>query len=308
MDRPKFVSVTRARPCPICKAPDRCSIALDGGLVVCRARVRRHERDVGNVFGWRHLGQSADGADKWRFSPDQTDSPRGKVERPKPVPVALAPALDYAALAADAREELDYTALRVFAASLGLTENALSRLGVGMLTLARCDPEWPGWAWCFPQTDPRGRVVGLRLRTSTGRKFSAPGGVHGLFVPGNLKADRTLVVCEGPTDTAALLDMGVEAVGRSSALTCHDMLLEALSLWRCRDLVVVANRDDPDQRGRHAGQDGARRLIEDARGRGVRCRLVVPPGTKDMRDWLKLGAKHDDLACLFDSACILPAR
>ena len=56
-------------------------------------------------------------------------------------------------------------------------------------------------------TDVDGNVWGIRIRRPDGAKFSIKGGKEGLFIPEEFGGDR-LLIAEGPTDTAALLDLG----------------------------------------------------------------------------------------------------
>ena len=42
---------------------------------------------------------------------------------------------------------------------------------------------------------------------------------QGLFIPADFLADDTLVVCEGPTDTAAMLDLGLTQSGARAFAT-----------------------------------------------------------------------------------------
>src|SRR5439155_12311592 len=84
--------------------------------------------------------------------------------------------------------------------SLGLSATSLLRLGVGWSA--------PYRAWAFPMRDAGGAIRGIRLRTVAGKKFCVRGSKDGLFIPEESAAVGPLLVCEGPTDTAALLDMG----------------------------------------------------------------------------------------------------
>lgn len=69
-------------------------------------------------------------------------------------------------------------------------------------------------AWTFPVSDAAGVLTGIRLRLADGRKLSVRGGPEGLFVPADLGQPERLLIAEGPTDTASLLDLGLAAVGR----------------------------------------------------------------------------------------------
>ena len=104
------------------------------------------------------------------------------------------------------------------------------------------------------------------------------------------------VVAEGPTDTAALLDLGFQAVGRPSAMGGMRLLVEAALKWRPREVVIVADDDGP-------GQRGAANL---ARQAAVYCevvRVITPPGgAKDARGWKRAGANSADLQRAIEAA------
>src|SRR5262249_12465215 len=154
----------------------------------------------------------------------------------------------------------------------------LTRLGVGWSNSHQ--------AYTFPMTNPAGRVVGIRLRMPDGRKLAIRGSRAGLHVPDSpafLPGGR-LLVAEGPTDCAALLDVGFPAVvGRYSCLGDLRLLSELARLWRPGDVVIVADADEPGRRG------------ADALAAALLChaptvRVVVPPGgVKDVRDYLRSG-------------------
>jgi hypothetical protein len=138
--------------------------------------------------------------------------------------------------------------------------------------------------------DGAGKVVGIRLRAADGRKWSVKGGHEGLFYSPALEVKDTLYVCEGPTDTAAALSMGVPAVGRPSCLGAVEHLKALVVRLRVRSLTIIADHDRPrelpDGRIAHPGLDGTRKLIAELRRM---ARIVVPPA-KDMREWFAAGA------------------
>jgi hypothetical protein len=182
------------------------------------------------------------------------------------------------ALDARFRAAVDPVALGRLAGSLGISAGALGRLGIGWCAESR--------AWSFPMSGPDDRLLGFRLRASSGCKFAVAGSREGLFIPTGLDTTRALFVCEGPTDTAALLDLGFEAVGRPS---CTGGVAHLMRLVRDRLPPAVVVVGDSDGHGR--GQEGAQAL---ARHLALFCRWVrvvlPPPGIKDARAWLNAGA------------------
>jgi phage/plasmid primase-like uncharacterized protein len=175
---------------------------------------------------------------------------------------------------------------------LGVTEANLRRLGVGWSAQHH--------AWTFPMRDAAGEVRGIRLRGTDGRKWSVKGGREGLFLPDSLDASQRLLICEGPTDTAAAMDMGCAAVGRPSCTGGAGLLLRLVRDRRPAEVVVVADQDAP-------GQSGAAALAAELRGY-VRVVRVITPPAKDLRAWRQSGASADDLAALIAATAPLTIK
>jgi hypothetical protein len=141
--------------------------------------------------------------------------------------------------------------------------------------------------------DGAGQVVGIRLRAQDGRKWAVRGSREGLFYPPDLGPVEELIVCEGPTDTAAALSLMLDAVGRPSCSGAVAELLELVKRLRVRCLTIVADHDAPRERPDGAiyqpGLDGARRLMAELRRM---ARIVLLPA-KDFRAWYRAGATRD---------------
>jgi len=101
-----------------------------------------------------------------------------------------------------------------------LTRAALSRLskelGVSVQSLRRLGVGSNGAGYTFPMSDAEGKVIGLRTRYPSGGKAAEKGSRNGLFIPADLPDDGLLLICEGPSDTAAALDLGFAAIGRAN--------------------------------------------------------------------------------------------
>ena len=165
---------------------------------------------------------------------------------------------------------------------LGVTVESLDALGVG----------WSGvqdGRWAIPEHDDQRRVVGVSYRHPGGRRTSAKGGRRGLILPRDLSDAGPLYVCEGMSDTAAMLSAGRCAVGRPAA-QCSALVrawLARLILAPCdgRRVIVVGDRDE-------AGVAGARDLADWLAGEcGRSVRVALPPrGYKDVREqWVASG-------------------
>jgi phage/plasmid primase-like uncharacterized protein len=182
------------------------------------------------------------------------------------------------------REHLDPECLDALADELGLTADSLVRLRVG----------WAGWGWTFPMCDAAGRIIGIRVRKRDGRKLAVRGSREGLFIPDGLLERRSgpldrLLIAEGPTDTAALLDLGLHAVGRPSARSGLRLLTDLTRRLRPAEIVLVA---DHDEAGRRGADDAASVLAAYAPA----VRVICPPrDVKDARAWVQQGATRDDV-------------
>ena len=168
-----------------------------------------------------------------------------------------------------------------------------TQLGVSAESLRRLHIGHDGRAYTFPMRTPDGLVCGIRLRYPSGRKLSVKGGREGLFLPADVPSDGPLFVAEGPTDCAALLDLGFSVIGRPS---CRGAVRLTRDVCRGRDVVVFADGDAP-------GQTGARTLACTLALYCQSVRLIRPPdGAKDVRQWVQRGATRADVQRLVECA------
>jgi DNA primase len=138
-------------------------------------------------------------------------------------------------------------------------------------------------------TDAAGNVVGIRLRRLDGSKFAVRGGNEGLFLPAIDPTDSRLLVCEGPTDAAALLDLGYRHVaGRPSCSGGVKLLVELVQRRRPADVVIVADGDEP-------GRRGADNLASILLVYIPIVRVVLPKRYKDVREFVQAGGTRPQL-------------
>jgi DNA primase len=154
-------------------------------------------------------------------------------------------------------------------------------LGVQMQALKHIEAAWSeeNEAWAFPMRNGADEIVGVRLR-SPEKKWAIKGSINGLFVP-RCTPQETAVICEGPTDTAAALSMGYYAIGRASCMCGNADLKRLLRLKGVRQVVIIADRDTP-------GQRGAEKLAVDL---AMKHKLVIPQ-TKDIRQFCVNGGNR----------------
>jgi hypothetical protein len=187
------------------------------------------------------------------------------------------------------RFERDTAAAEVerLAAGLGVSLDSLRRLGVAWAA--------PHRAWAFPMCNAAHETIGIRLRTESGRKWAITGSRNGLFWPDALVGTGPLLLAEGPTDVAALLDLGFASIGRPSCAGTIEAVVEVVQRLRRRDVVVVADADGP-------GMDGANRLAQALTDAGHCPKVIRPLQGKDARAWVQAGATRAAVDAVIASA------
>lgn len=252
--------VSKAHPCPICKASDWC---LVGDKFILCMRVHSSHAKVlnGGETGWLH---PVDGAQP---------RPVRQAEKPRPV--------------INSRDILDRWSkcdrtwtLDEAADSLGVSTHALVAL--------QCIPSPYYKAFAFPMRSGDNGIVGIRLRSMDGKKWAEPGSNAGLFIP-QTPVPNTVFIVEGPTDSAALMSIGFFAIGRPSCSGGVDHLKEWFKRHPNKRCVVVADVDLDKLRNDgsidNPGIRGAKTLIEHL---SVPTAMLTLPA-KDSREFVVAG-------------------
>lgn len=258
----KMIRVTRKQPCPACGKPDWCMIGERG--VLCMRQECAHVMTL------------SDGSAGWFHAYDEPMPKRALVERQEP----NLPRPNFASLICEWSEDTDAEDVEELAKELGVTSFSIGVLG------ACYSPSHDAWA--FPMSDERGAIIGIRLRFPNGSKRAVLGSRNGLFIP-DMTLDRRIYICEGPTDTAAAISLGLSAVGRPSCNACGAMLAAFVELNGVREAVILADNDKP-------GISGAVSLT-------LPCPSVVAlTPTKDVREFVRLGGTKAQLENLVNGA------
>jgi len=252
-----MLRVNKAHPCPICEKSDWCLVAEDGTAAIC-ARVSDGAQKKCGDAGYLHILKADDRRTKAVHRIHRTEDKT--TETP-----------DFDVLAKRYQDRVSRRQLAMLGRSLGITTASLIRLGVG----------WDKEAFTFPMCDERMRIIGIRRRLGNGRKLCVTGSQNGLFIPSGLSNDKPLMVCEGPTDTAAALDLAFSALGRPN---CNSLIkMTALAVKDYKEIVIVADNDT-------AGKAGAKKLASYLTIHCPRVKVLYPPeGIKDLRQWLGKG-------------------
>ncbi len=271
----KWLRVSKQQPCPVCHKGDWCTVTADGVLACCmRVQSDRRAKNCGFIH---KLSESTG----WN--------------RQLPPPQDRKLLLDCAAYHAALRRRWDWRWNDGLAMDLGVDPDALELLQPAY--------DAANGAFAFPMRDGAGGVVGIRLRSREGRKWAVRGSREGLFYsPALVPGSEPLVICEGPTDTAAALTLGLQAVGRPSCSGGAEALAALCKRLAVRRVVMLADCDAPHRRPDgsvwYPGRDGA---VTMARALRRAWQMVLPPA-KDLRAWLHRGATREQFDALAASA------
>lgn len=277
----------RGRPCPKCGGTDRYSPMIDlaqRGAVLCRTCFNattepRSGDGIATLRWW--LGVDSRDAIRWLAcylglsDCDHAPAMSRPIERRITIPEQPIDLERFRLMAEVWRRNMQPELLRGAADLLGLPSTPLERLGVGWA------PEHKATSW--PMRNGSGDIIGVRLRCpATGSKWAVKGSKAGLvYYPGSigLGGVERLYIVEGPTDTAALLSLGMKVVGVPSAGCGSDLLVDLSRRIMPSEIVIVADADGP-------GVYGAER-IADALLIMAPVRIITPgDGAKDARAWI----------------------
>ncbi len=256
----KFERVTRSNPCPVCGKPDWC-VHVESGTICGRIESKIQAGDA----GWFHASGER----------SATTYRAGREVRQ---------------LAVDVGEIVD----RYFRAHTASAARAAlaCRIGVTVASLERLRVGWneDGESWTVPMRDAQGRFVGIqhRYHPHHGKRVER-GHRSGVFEPFQLDVcGGELLVCEGASDTAAALSIGLEAIGRFSCSATADEIVARIRKHRPRLVVVIADNDVP-------GMRGAEQLCAKLDGIAQAEIRTPPAGIKDLREWTQAGATAGDI-------------
>ena len=254
-----WVRVSKKEPCPICAKADWCMVSDEADAALCM-RVQSEKPFTMASGETAYIHNLTEKPTKWI-------PVARKKEPPKPV-------VDFDAIMQEGFRHTSEAVFRLFCASLGLPEEAVTTgSGVGCVWL----PQYR--AWGFPMRDGNYKAIGIRLRNDKGEKWAVTGSKNGIFYSlGDLQ--RTIVICEGPTDTAAAIACGFFAIGRPSCSAGVNEVVDFINRNR-REVsraIIIPDNDEP-------GLNGAEKLQAVLPVKS--CIATIP--CKDMREFYKMG-------------------
>lgn len=183
-----------------------------------------------------------------------------------------APAFDVAAWYGATRAAWRADKLNAWADQLGVSIHSIAHMGATTF----------GDMLCFPMHDGTGAMCGIRTRTPSGDKRAIAGSKAGVFLP-TLHLDFDPVICEGPTDAAAAIDLGFEPIGRPSCRGQEVHVVDTCKRFAYERVTICADADGP-------GIEGAKILAQALTASRIGVRLVTCGAHKDLRAWLRAGA------------------
>lgn len=206
-------------------------------------------------------------------------------ERPDYVPKAKeAPqTINAAKMMREWRAMTSGSQFNAFGLSLGVLPEALVAIGAAWAPFYR--------AWAFPMRDEHGETIGVRLRNLEGFKWAVRGSRQGIFLPEpSVRVEPIAYLPEGPTDAAALLSLGLYAIGRPTNQAGNEQIVKTLRRLKVHKAVVVADNDDMKRLGPREGRpgiEGAQKLKKEL---WLSSLIYVPPSPmKDVRQLVNNG-------------------
>lgn len=156
-------------------------------------------------------------------------------------------------------------------------------------------------AFAIPMRHGDGTMCGIRLRDKNAKKWAVKGSRQGLFIPTGVPR-REMAVTEGPTDCAAVLSMGLFAIGKSAAMQAPEEILIFIKIHNIQRVIVFPDNDPPKiipgkTEKFYPGLKGASKLIDVCPV--PTCQLVMP--TKDVRAFANLGGSSELLKIMIQN-------
>lgn len=279
-----YIRVNPRLKCPICGKPDYCLVHKDGATALCPRTPSPRQ--------WGECGF-------YHVVDENVKVARGPVIEKRPAPPVL---INPAGMIDKYERNLTMEQLNDLSQSIGVTASSLGGLQVGWSHQHN--------AYTFPMQDRPGNVVGIRVRNTNGDKWAVSGSRNALFIPSLTPQQFSDIdewhIVEGPTDTAATLDLGLWAIGRPSCSAGVDMLC---SLMHGKTVWIVSNYDSDKSRMDGStfrpGQDGAAILADQMERVAKRVSVIYPRrGAKDVREWIAKGGTREEVEMVKANAAI----
>lgn len=246
-------------PCPICGREKYCLVADDGESVICTKVSNGAVRQLKGYSGWLH------------------NKDRGFISKSN---VVKSP--DY---------KPDNKYVQSFYAQLETGKSILSPLAIGLnvpvRSLVQLGTRYANEIWNFPMYDSNRQIIGVKRRNLEGKKWCLRSSQLGVYIPSTFDPEKSVVVCEGESDTAAALSVGLNAIGRASATSCGAIIKELVS--NAPEVVFVADNDSHLPPSDPNYMIGLKKSVEIAKKIKSATMIVYNENYKDLRDWVTSG-------------------
>ena len=304
-----YTRVNKLNPCPVCKKPDWCRVFADGWVECMRVQSDRPAKSG----GWLHRPGESGANDSHLRPPPKWQPPtinatklmRNWLAKTEPgllADLALDLGLSVAVLAAAGAAWATPHAAWAFPMCdghgniLGIRLRANdgrkwavrgSRQGIFLGNWNKFQLQVESDSTCgltapddTAQPTDSGRSNSLQIIANQRNEVVQPCDSVGLMsaATANGSQSRTLFVCEGPTDTAAALELGLFAVGRPNCCCGGAAIKVFARRHQCNRVVMISDNDKP-------GLDGACKVGAEI---GLPFAVYVPPA-KDLREFVRLG-------------------
>jgi hypothetical protein len=140
-----------------------------------------------------------------------------------------------------------YTALSRF----DILQPLATTLHIPLWTLIRLGIGYDGENTTYPVRNANNNIIGVMLRTPEGFKKMVTGSCIGLYIPAiELRpSDTTLVICEGMSDTAALLPIHWWTIGMYNCETPLEIIYDYTNKHKPKKVIMFPDGDAPGLKG-----------------------------------------------------------
>jgi hypothetical protein len=265
-----YVRVSPARPCPICGHDSWCLVSRKGKAALCQ-RIESPDRK-GDAGFFHKLDRPV------HVPPEAIQEPADRI----PPDVIETLVMGWMA---DLRPQRLYT----LAQQLGVTPGSLNRLNIGWNERLEC--------FTFPMRNAEFEYVGASYRFPDGEKRSLKGGTSGLFLPLSTVGGHKLFVCEGATDCAAMLDCGLDAIGRPANNCGSDDVVALVDKFRPRAVVIVCDHDRAGSQAAKMTDYGRDQLRDKLKALPFKLNVAMirPAQHKDARECIRAGGRRETI-------------
>lgn len=269
-----MLRVSEQNLCPICDHPDGCLYAKDGSATICSRVQEGSIKTVGEgpfSGGYLHIIKSD--------------------FKPKPVKKKRPVSINWGILNQCYRRSFN------FSGNVKIVLDLIDTFQVACSTLNSIEPGWDSQAYTFPVRNSDDEIIGIQRRFPDGKKSMTKGSQVGIIIPRlNWSNLNILFICEGASDTATAINMGLRAISRLNYCTGKDHIIKFCIKKRPQKVVIVADNDVDGIRG---AKTLGLNISQGYKVFTVTCPkiiIVIPPtDIKDLREWKEKGLTLDEL-------------